>query len=418
MPTTARRPDAASRPALPATRSHGPLRARPTGDRAPGRRSRAVAGVLAAGVVLLLSGCGLRWETEPPAEPVPDAAEDARRTAVDDALALAEAAQAAAAGAGEPVAAVLTLVVDAASTQVDALGGVYDSGLPDPEPDADAPSPTATATTAPVATPADVLGQLGAAASTARADALTAEDPGLARLLASVATSRAQLTDRLAAALGVEAPAVDAAPGPGWTSGGAADGSGSGDGSATSSATPSEPATPTGSPGADGATPGDGGATPGADAVGTDLDRPNLLALTLAEDQAGFGFEVAAARLSDDARSLARDAAARHRATAGTWATAAGVSGTADDPRRVSYELDGDVSSAEAVRSFCAGLLSDLAAVHADAVLVTDAGTADRTAAVDGLRTSAVEALRWGGTPTPLPGLPDAPAASPTPAAG
>lgn len=410
MPTTARRPDAASRPALPVARSRGPLRARPTGDRPPGHRARAVAGALAAGAVLLLSGCGLRWETEPPAEPVPDAAEDARRTAVDDALALAEAAQAAAAGAGEPVAAVLTLVVDAASTQVDALGGVYDSGLPDPEPDPDAPSPTAT--TAPAATPADVLEQLGAAASTARADALGADDPGLARLLASVATSRAQLTDRLATALGVEAPAVDAEPEADWTSGGAADGSGSGDGSATSpAATPSEPATPTGSPGA-------GGATPGADAVGTDLDRPNLLALTLAEDQAGFGFEVAAARLSDDARSLARDAAARHRATAATWATAAGVSGTADDPRRVSYELDGDVSSAEAVRAFCAGLLSDLAAVHADAVLVTDAGTADRAAAVDGLRTSAVEALRWGGTPTPLPGLPDAPAASPTPAAG
>jgi hypothetical protein len=376
-----------------------------------------VAGVLAAGAVLLLSGCGLRWETEPPAEPVPDAAEDARRTAVDDALALAEAAQAAAAGGGEPVAAVLTLLVDAASTQVDALGGVYDSGLPDLEPDPDAPSPTAT--TAPAPTPAVVLEQLGAAASTARADALGAEDPGLARLLASVATSRAQLTDRLATALGVEAPAVDAEPEADWTSGGAADGSGSGDGSATSpAATPSEAATPTGSPGAGGATPGADGAAPGDDAVGTDLDRPNLLALTLAEDQAGFGFEVAAARLSDDARSLARDAAARHRATAATWATAAGVSGTADDPRRVSYELDGDVSSAEAVRAFCAGLLSDLAAVHADAVLVTDAGTADRAAAVDGLRTSAVEALRWGGTPTPLPGLPDAPAASPTPAAG
>jgi hypothetical protein len=413
MPTTARRPDAAPRPALPVARTRGALRARPTGDRPPGRRSpgaRAVVGVLAAGAVLLLSGCGLRWETEPPTEPAPDAAEDARRTAVDDALALGEAAQVAAAGAAEPVSGVLALVVDAASTQVEALGGVYDSGLPEPEPDADAPSPSASATTAPPATPAVVLEQLGAAASAARADALAAEDPGLARLLASVAASRAQLTDRLAAALGVEAPAVDAAPGPDWPSGGAADGSGSGDGSATSpAATPSDAATPTGPP-----DPGAGG----SDVPGGDLDRADLVALALAEDQAGFGFEVAAARLSDDARSLARDAAARHRAAAGAWATLAGVAGTADDPRRVSYELDGDVSSAEAVRAFCAGLLSDLAAVHADAVLATDAGTADRTTAVDGLRTAAVETLPWGGTPTPLPGLPDAPAPSPTAAAG
>ena len=407
MSTTARRPDAAPRPAPSADRSRRPLPPAPARTRRS-RRTRALAGVLAAGAAVLLSGCGLRWETAPPAEPVPDAAEEARRTAVDDALALADAARAAGDGAEQQAAGVLALVVDAASTQVDALGGVYDSGLPEPEPDEDAPSPSPTATSA-AATPADVLALLGTAASTARADALDAQDAGLARLLASVATSRAQLTDRLAAALGVEAPAVDAAPGPGWTSGGAADGSGSGDGSATSpSATPSGSATPAGTPSA---------GTTGAqdEAPGTDLDRADLVALVLAEDQAGYGFEVAAARLSDDARSQARDAAARHRAAASTWAAAAGIAGTADDPRRVGYELDGDVSSADAVRAFCAGLLSDLATVHADAVLATDAGTADRTATVDGLRTSAVEALRWGGTPTPLPGMPDLPAATPTP---
>jgi hypothetical protein len=404
MSTTARRPDAASRPALPADGSRGARRTRPP-------RARAVAAVLAAGAALLLSGCGLRWETEPPAEPVPDAVEQARRTAVDDALALTEAARAALDGADEQAAGVLTLVVDAAATQVDALGGEYDSGLPEPEPDEAAPSASPAASAA-AATPADVLALLGTAASTARADALTAEDEGLARLLASVATSRAQLTDRLAAALGVEAPAVDAEPGTDWPSGGAADGSGSGDGSATSpTPTPSGSATPTGTP-TPAATGADGGSP------GSDLDRADLVALVLAEDQAGFGFEVAAARLSDDARSLARDAAAEHRAAATAWATAAGIAGTGDDPRRVSYELDGDVSSAEAVRAFCAGLLTDLATVHADAVLATDARSADRTATVDGLRTAAVEALRWGGTPTPLPGLPDAPAASPTPTAG
>ncbi|WP_454049154.1 DUF4439 domain-containing protein [Cellulomonas sp. Marseille-Q8402] len=221
-----------------------------------------------------------------------------------------------------------------------------------------------------------------------------------------MAASRAQLTDRLAAALGAEAPAVDAETGAGWPSGGAADGSGSGDGSAAGpSGSPSPSATPTGTPGA-----GDD------DDLGADLDRTELVALTLAEDQAGHGFEVAAARLSGDARALARSAAAQHRAAATAWATAAGVAGTADDPRRVGYELDGDLSSAESVRTFCAGLLSDLAAVHADAVLATSAGTTDRTATVDGLRTSAVEALRWGATATALPGMPAAaPTAAPTP---
>ena len=80
--------------------------------------------------------------------------------------------------------------------------------------------------------------------------------------------------------------------------------------------------------------------------------------------------------------------------------------GTADDPRRVTYAIDADISTAEAVRTFCAGLVSDLAAVYADAVLETTPGSADRTAVVDGLRQSAVASLTWGATATALPGLP------------
>ncbi|WP_158373117.1 DUF4439 domain-containing protein [Cellulosimicrobium cellulans] len=368
------------------------------------RRARALAGLLVLGTAALLAGCGLRLETDPPAEPVPDAAEQVRRDTVSDALALADAADDALAGADQGAAAVLGLVSSTAADQVEALGGVYDSGLADP--DGATPSPTPS-DTAPAATPADVLTLLGETASAARADARDAEDPGLARLLAAVAASRAQLTDRLAAALGTEAPAVDAEPDDGFTAGGSADGSGSGDGSATApSASATGPVSP--SPAATGP----------ADALGADLDRTDALALVLAEDQAGYGFEVAAARLSDDARSRARTAAAAHRATASAWAEAVGVAGTAEDPRRVAYELDADLSSAEAVRAFAAGLLTDLAAVHADAVLDTGASTADRTAAVDGLRTSAVESLSWGATPTALPGLPAGQStASPTPTA-
>lgn len=396
---------------MPRTASRRPTRPVPRPARARSRRARAVAGVVAIGAVALLAGCGLRLETDPPAEPVPDAAEQVRRDAVDDALALASAADAATAGADESVAGVLGLVSSTAADQVVALGGVYESGLPDPE--GPTPSPTPTATGTPAA-PSDVLALLGDAASEARAGARAADDPGMARLLASVAASRAQLTDRLAAALGTEAPAVDAEPEGGFTTGGDADGSGSGDGSA---ALPSSSASASA-----GGSASAGPATPDpADALGTDLDRADALALVLAEDQTGYGFEVAAARLSDDARARARSAAAAHRATATAWAEAVGVAGTAEDPRRVAYELDGDVSTPEAVRTFAAGLLTDLAAVHADAVLGTDASTADRTAAVDGLRTSAVEALTWGATPTALPGLPPAtpgPSPTPTPTAG
>ncbi|MET0434758.1 MAG: DUF4439 domain-containing protein [Cellulomonas sp.] len=389
---------------MPRTASRRPSRPAPHPAPARPRRARALAGVLALGTAALLAGCGLRLETDPPAEPVPDATEQVRRDAVDDALALATAAEAATAGADESVGAVLGLVASTAGVQVEALGGVYESGLAE-DPGA-TPSPTPSATD-PAATPADVLALLGGAASEASADARATDDPGLARLLASVAASRAQLTDRLAAALGAEAPAVDAEPEGGFTAGGSADGSGSGDGSAAlPSAAASGSATPAPSPTATGP----------ADALGADLDRADALALVLAEDQAGYGFEVAAARLSDDARARARAAAAEHRAAATTWAEAVGVAGTAEDPRRVAYELGGDLSSAEAVRTFAAGLLTDLAAVHADAVLDTGASTTDRTAAVDGLRTSAVESLSWGATPTALPGLPAAaPTASPTP---
>ncbi|RMI02434.1 hypothetical protein, partial [Cellulomonas triticagri] len=151
------------------------------------RRTAAVA--LAAVTALLLAGCGLRWETDATAEPAPDAAETLRRDAVDDALDLAAAARGAGNGSDAAVAPVLDAVATTADVQVDALGGVYESGLPVPE---GSPTPTP-APTSVTATPAEVLTLLGEAASQARDGARRAEDAGLARLLASVAASRAQL---------------------------------------------------------------------------------------------------------------------------------------------------------------------------------------------------------------------------------
>ena len=61
--------------------------------------------------------------------------------------------------------------------------------------------------------------------------------------------------------------------------------------------------------------------------------------LALVHDEAGYGFEVIAAKLSAEQRATAEAAAAAHRARSEDWAAAAGIDGTAQDPRRASYTL-------------------------------------------------------------------------------
>lgn len=340
------------------------------------RRTAVLAAVCAASFAL--TGCGLRLETPPPTEPSPDATEQVRADTVDDALDLAQIAAAMSSGADAEVLAALTLVQNSGATHAEQLGGVYDSGLPQPT-----DSPT-TAAPAAADTTDDLLALLGSTSADARADALTATDPQTARLLASIAASRAQQATQLARALGVDAPSFEsaAAETTETEAAGSADGSGSGDGSAT-------------------AAPTDTGST---------LNATTLAALIAAEDQAGFGYEVAAARLSDDARTAALNAARTHRARAEEWAQSAGVSGTGQDPRRVSYDLGPTPGDAEAVRTFCAGLERQLTDVYADAILDSDAATADdpgteRAVLVDRLRTAALDLMRWGGTATALPGM-------------
>jgi hypothetical protein len=334
---------------------------------APRPRHRLAA--LAAVVVLALSGCGLRLETPEPTEPSPDAAETLRASSVDDALALADGAGQLLPDADPAVATVLTLVHDAATGQAEQLGGVYESGLPDPT-----PSPSASTTA--LSGTDELLTLVGSTAVRARSDALSATDPQMARLLAVIAAARAQQAVQLAGVLGTEVPALTAEPaadpGPEPTATDA-DGSGSGDGAATSA--------PAG------------------------LDTTTLSALTAAEDQAGFGYEVAASRLSGDARADALAAARSHRARAEDWAQQAGISGTSQDPRRVTYALGGTPADTDAVRTFCAGLERQLTDVHADAVLASAADSTDRTVLVDRLRAAAVDLLGWGGTATAFPGM-------------
>ncbi|NUU17508.1 DUF4439 domain-containing protein [Cellulomonas humilata] len=332
--------------------------------------ARPLARVLAVAVmVLTLAACGLRAETPPPVEPSPDALEQVRARTVADSLALSAAASAAALlpdGAAEPVAPVLTEVAGYSDQHADQLGGVYVSGLPTPT-DSPTDSPAVTPTT--TESVAEVLEQLAAATRTALADADAVPDGPLARLIASVATSRAELTERLAGATGTPVPELepDAAP------------------PATDPApTPAE-TTPT--TGVDGLATGDVGV------------------LALVHDEAGYGFEVIAAKLSGDQRAAARATAARHRASSEDWAAAAGIDGSAQDPRRASYALPAGLDDPAVSSALARSLETAVANAYANAVAQAEPG--GRSARIAGLRRATGDAATWGATHVPFPGLPE-----------
>ncbi|WP_456845183.1 DUF4439 domain-containing protein [Cellulomonas sp. P5_C6] len=316
-----------------------------------------VRGLAAAVMVLTLAACGLRAETPPPVEPSPDAVEQVRARTVADSLALAEAATAAALlpdGAVDPVAPVLADVTGFSGQHAEQLGGVYVSGLPSPT---ESPSSTPTTSTATVA---EVLDELATATRTALADADAVTDGPLARLVASVATSRGELATRLAHATGAEVPSL----------------------------VPDAAASPSPSPtGVDGVT---------TEEAGT---------LALVHDQAGYGFEVIAAKLSGDQRTAASSSSAAHRARSEDWAGAAGIDGTAQDPRRASYTLPAGLDDPAVATALARTLETSVADAYADAV--AQAAPGSRAPLIDGLRAATDAAAAWGATPVPFPGLPE-----------
>lgn len=411
---------------------------RPTGRR--GRSAHAARGplttaVTAALTVLLLAGCALRLETPPPAEPSPDAVEQVRARTVADALDLgtaAEQAKATAEGGAEAVAAVLDTVATFSAQHARQLGGVYDSGLDDEgdadgagsdEADSDGAAPEGAGSDGagsdeggavepsgsvrvPPATVQDVLDTLAATTSTARADAAAVEDGPLARLVASVAAARADLAARLAAALGVPDPTPAPVPGTGPdVSAGddrAPEGGGAADGSAPGDATGDQPDTTDGPSTTD-------QATSGADAPPAGLPAADLAALVLTHDQAGYGLEVVAARLTGDGRSRALAAARAHRSTADAWALRAGTAGTTQDPRRASYALPPGLDDPEALAALARTL--ETAVADACAAAIAHAATDQRAPLVTGLHQATEAARGWGATAVPFPGLPEASAA-------
>jgi hypothetical protein len=320
---------------------------------------RTLTAVLLALVLALVAGCGLRLETPPPAPLTPDVDEQARQRAAEDAVALGALAgpapEPAPDPAADPLGAARAAVATEASTHLELLGGLYDPGTPPPDPDAGS-RPTPTAEPSPTTgTVEALLARLTDASATARADAGTVRDGALARLLGSVSVGRLLSAARLAGAAGLPPPPVpDVTP---------------------------------------------------PDAAPAGLSPADLSTIVAAEDAAGYGYEVIAAKHGDDVRARAGARAATHRARAQAWAEAGGLDGTGLDPRRVAYAVPGGLEDPAAAAALARSLESTLAASYASAVATVDPGA--RAAMLDAVAEATAQAVAWGSPLPALPGLPE-----------
>ena len=332
--------------------------------RAPSRVRRAATGAaLVIGLLGLtgsLSACSVRLETPAPTTPTPGPAESARQGAAQDAVALAALAAAAAdpptAELANPAQVVpaLETVATFSARHAEALGGLYAPWTSTPTPST-TPAPATTA----VPTPTDVVEALRAAAQRAAADADAVQDGGLARLLASVATSRSAL----ATALEASVAGVDLAP-------------------ATEPAEVTEPAA-------------EGGVTGVQDSA--------ISGLIEAHDALGAAWEVLAARASGDERARATLIAETHRTRAQDWATALGIDGTDLDPREAAYALPEEVLDPDA--DAMAGLLPlETRLGERLASLVAQAEPGARATFIDALEHNARLRLQLTGAPEAFPG--------------
>lgn len=288
-------------------------------------RLRVMIGTLLTLVVL--GGCGLRLESAEIPELAPDADEISRQAMVADAIAIRDAASEALleVSAESPTAASLQQVTDFAALHLDALGGEYVSGLShttseneseadastqtslDPDTFADktatdpselpgvgdatdGTAPTDTATTA-VATPESVVSLLAQSSARARGSLATPADGALARLYVSIAASQIESARALAEAAGTEFVLPEAF------------------------------------------------GTDLPETLPTNLSTTDLTTLVRSEDSAGYAYEVAAARLPSDARTLSLARASAHREHGQEWAELASVAETTTDPRQVAYDL-------------------------------------------------------------------------------
>ncbi|WP_250447385.1 DUF4439 domain-containing protein, partial [Actinotalea sp. C106] len=345
-------------------------------------------------VGLLLAGCGLRLETPHPDPLEPDAVETVRQRTTADAVALGVLARRTDPEGESAATGVLEQVAEASEAHVASLGGLYDPGpgyapTADPEDAAtqedatqeDAADRSGTSaqdgsgeqdeaeddaeaeaedegdegpTEALPATLEDLTALLAQTAATARDDVLDVEDGDLARLLASIATSRLLLAEALA------------------------------------EATPSTQAPPSGTEELEPFTI--------PEELPSGLTAADVTVLVRSEDAAGYAWEVLAARSSEAARSTAARRAALHRQRAEAWAQTGALSGTGIDPRRNVYTLPETLTATEdltAARAALGEVEEGLTRTYA--TLVATVGLEDRSAMLAGL-TDAARAAAAAGT--------------------
>lgn len=329
------------------------------------RRGRIAAAALAAAVAMLVSACGVRWESEPPVFPSPDAVTVAR-----DALADAEDAVLQAASREDADTYAL-----AAQAHLDALGGVY-VAYPGSTP---SPSPTPL----PEPTLEEAVSQARAVAEEVAAGT---DDADLAFLARSI--DLAWALHNLWAAH--EATAADAGE--------------------TASASPSPvPDTDEDFPSdaelvwfplADGSTMDAAGFVP---MQTTALAQDALGDLALAEDEAGFAYETLAAQEFAQNRDAALARAAIHAERSDALAALLDT-----DPRTPLYQLrDVDLLDPDARRALERSLEIDLAVRYA--TLLDGASAADAAWLLNASFDAWARAMRTDGfqasdVPT-LPGL-------------
>ena len=328
-------------------------------------RSRLLAVTAAVALAGIVAGCGLRFETPAQVAPTPGANEIARQRASADSLGLAVLADAPAADPADPLTPVRAAVVAQARAHLEQLGAgdstptadTSPPGEPSPaESSAVGPSPVVPPTAAPTgAAPDVVVAQLALAAGSARADAASVPDGPLARLLGSVSTARLLAARQLAGAAALEPPALPPAAVP-----------------ATAPAGPSPSA---------------------------------LRAVVAAEDEAGYGYEVIAAKLSGGARTSALDRAAVHRTRADGWAALLSIAHTGLDPRRSAYALPAGLDDPAVATALAQTLELSLASTYAS--LVADAEPASRAGLLDALTDAAATAVACGAPVPSFPGLPE-----------
>jgi hypothetical protein len=351
---------AVSAPTLPASRLGSYPPARRTFSRR--RFGRCAAFSLASLLALSLSGCDVRLETPPPLEPVPDAIEQVRRTAADDAEQIAQlSAVAALAEVPDAVREELMRINSDARAHLASVGGIYVSGLPSPVGLSDYASEEIDSLPQHATVP-EVIEALNQAAARNLASAVNDSNGEKARLFASLALSQGLAAERLAALVEVENPDPISI----WY-GVASD--------------------------------VDFGSPDGDEATGITVS--DFQAIVKSEDAARYAFEVTAARSEGDMRAAFRQRARVHGARAQAWAELGQIAETDQDPRLVAYQIPFELSPAELV------LFVEKELSLRWAALIAAAAPGAREPFIEALLASQLSMIQWGGAVSTFPGMPE-----------